>query len=234
MGTKTRSNPARGRSRRKLSRRSRLARFRATAPPMRREAASPSREYSRPFSRATRVKSRPSSRRPRRKTRRKSPAVPTRSRGRSPARDGRGPTAQAAIRFRPFWRRLFRTRRPPLVLIRTRNPWVLFRFRLFGWNVRFIVLFRPQSRSAPAEPRLPRPKAQVYPAPCFAVNPNDPRRASFLVSCDGRVIALARFGGGLSPAFLAPDQAAFPQVLKSLCKTPIGPPGVVPSPCRLP
>jgi hypothetical protein len=30
---------------------------------------------------------------------------------------------------------------PPLVLMRTRNPWSFFLFLLFGWNVGFIVCF---------------------------------------------------------------------------------------------
>src|SRR6185369_16842638 len=44
-------------------------------------------------------------------------------------------------RLRPFARRRFSTRRPFFVLMRTRNPCVLARWRLFGWNVRlpFIV-----------------------------------------------------------------------------------------------
>jgi hypothetical protein len=57
----------------------------------------------------------------------------------------RGPQRQAPILFRPFCRRLLRTRRPPLVRIRTRKPWVRFRFRLFGWNVRFMVSVLEQS-----------------------------------------------------------------------------------------
>ena len=51
-------------------------------------------------------------------------------------------------RFRPLARRRFRTSRPFLVLIRTRNPWVRRRRRRFGWNVRFMIsdpLQRPQS-----------------------------------------------------------------------------------------
>jgi hypothetical protein len=40
-------------------------------------------------------------------------------------------------RFRPLARRRASTARPPLVLIRTRNPCVLERRRRFGWNVRF-------------------------------------------------------------------------------------------------
>jgi hypothetical protein len=52
-----------------------------------------------------------------------------------------GPKArpgQAAIRLRPFWRRRFRTSWPPFVRMRTRNPCVRLRCRLFGWNVLFI------------------------------------------------------------------------------------------------
>ena len=44
---------------------------------------------------------------------------------------------QAERRLRPRARRARSTARPPLVRIRRRNPWVLARLRLFGWNVRF-------------------------------------------------------------------------------------------------
>jgi hypothetical protein len=44
-------------------------------------------------------------------------------------------------RLRPFARRRFRTSRPFFVLIRTRNPWVPLRRRVFGWNVRFPFMF---------------------------------------------------------------------------------------------
>ena len=54
-----------------------------------------------------------------------------------PAHDG---LPYTPIRLRPFWRRLLSTSRPALVRMRTRKPWVLFRRRLFGWNVRFISL----------------------------------------------------------------------------------------------
>jgi hypothetical protein len=40
-------------------------------------------------------------------------------------------------RFRPFARRRLSTSRPFFVLIRTRNPCVFARWRVFGWNVRF-------------------------------------------------------------------------------------------------
>lgn len=44
-----------------------------------------------------------------------------------------------AIRFRPFARRSPSTFRPAAVLIRRRNPCVLRRRRLCGWNVRFML-----------------------------------------------------------------------------------------------
>lgn len=53
------------------------------------------------------------------------------------------PRAQAESRFRPFWRRRFRTSRPPFVRMRTRNPCVRFRLRLLGWNVLFMIEPRP-------------------------------------------------------------------------------------------
>jgi len=40
-------------------------------------------------------------------------------------------------RLRPFARRRFSTSRPFFVLIRTKNPCVFARWRVFGWNVRF-------------------------------------------------------------------------------------------------
>jgi hypothetical protein len=44
-----------------------------------------------------------------------------------------------AIRFRPLARRAFKTARPPLVFIRSRNPWVRRRLIRLGWNVRFMT-----------------------------------------------------------------------------------------------
>lgn len=44
----------------------------------------------------------------------------------------------ADSRARPFARRALITARPPLVLIRARNPCLRARRRAFGWNVRFI------------------------------------------------------------------------------------------------
>lgn len=46
-------------------------------------------------------------------------------------------------RFRPFARRRLRTRRPFLVLIRTRKPWARTRWRVLGWNVRFPFILMP-------------------------------------------------------------------------------------------
>jgi hypothetical protein len=50
---------------------------------------------------------------------------------------------------RPLRRRAASTRRPPRVDMRTRNPWVFARLRLFGWNVlfTFITPFRSQVAS---------------------------------------------------------------------------------------
>ena len=36
-------------------------------------------------------------------------------------------------RFLPFARLLFKTRRPPIVFMRSRKPWVRFLQRVFGW-----------------------------------------------------------------------------------------------------
>ncbi len=47
---------------------------------------------------------------------------------------------QADSRSRPLRRRAARTARPARVLMRTRNPCVFLRLRVFGWNVRFTVL----------------------------------------------------------------------------------------------
>ena len=45
-------------------------------------------------------------------------------------------------RARPLARRAFRTRRPFLVRMRARNPWVRLRCRLLGWKVLFITVTR--------------------------------------------------------------------------------------------
>jgi hypothetical protein len=63
------------------------------------------------------------------------PLAPSEPGSRSPGR----PRCQAPSLFRPFCRRRLSTRRPPFVRMRTRKPCVRRRFRLFGWNVRFIV-----------------------------------------------------------------------------------------------
>ena len=63
-------------------------------------------------------------------------------------RGGRVYDEETVKRFRPLARRRFRTSRPFLVLILTRNPCVRRRRRRFGWNVRFMIsdpLQRPES-----------------------------------------------------------------------------------------
>lgn len=47
------------------------------------------------------------------------------------------PNVQAERRFRPLDRLRARTRRPPTVAERDRNPCRRLRTRLLGWNVRF-------------------------------------------------------------------------------------------------
>lgn len=76
-----------------------------------------------------------------------------------------GPTARHVIYFclrrrlapcrygvsssRPLARRRFSTRRPPLVAILARNPWVRARFNALGWYVRFIGLVPAFFRGRP-------------------------------------------------------------------------------------
>jgi len=49
----------------------------------------------------------------------------------------------AEIFERPLARRDERTARPPFVAIRARKPCFLARLRLFGWNVRLVVISNP-------------------------------------------------------------------------------------------
>ena len=87
------------------------------------------------------------------------------------ARQGPG-AFQAASRLRPFWRRRLSTRRPPLVRIRTRKPWVRFRFRLFGWKVRFMLdCPRPRSRNPLMRGRRHRTKVPTLEGPGALVKP---------------------------------------------------------------
>jgi hypothetical protein len=81
FGSNTRSSPRRASFllRRKQSRSRRFVRFRSTAPPTRRLAASPIRQASKPFSAAISVNSRPSSRNPLRKVLWKSAGLFSRS-----------------------------------------------------------------------------------------------------------------------------------------------------------
>ena len=64
-------------------------------------------------------------------------------------------------RLRPFARRRLSTRRPFFVLMRTRNPCVLLRCRLFGWNVRLPFMFAPETLPPMpiVEPYRPTPLA---------------------------------------------------------------------------
>ncbi len=54
-----------------------------------------------------------------------------------------GKTTQVASRLRPLRRRPAKMARPARVRIRRRNPCVLLRLRLFGWNVRLLTRATP-------------------------------------------------------------------------------------------
>jgi hypothetical protein len=139
------------------------------------------------------------------------------ARPQAPARAVRQTGPYAATRFRPFWRRRFSTRRPPLVRIRTRKPWVLFRLRLFGWYVRFISMpVREKVDPAPGKRDI------VYGCALVLSNRGLPR----LVCRGASVLSLEGFGVGKRPQSLSSRLAAFPQVLKSLCKKGLGRTGV--------
>ena len=58
---------------------------------------------------------------------------------RSDLRRQAGHAGQTLTRARPLRRRAARTARPALVRMRSRNPCVLARRRLFGWNVRLLT-----------------------------------------------------------------------------------------------
>jgi hypothetical protein len=58
------------------------------------------------------------------------------------SRQARQRSSETVRRLRPFARRRFSTCWPSLVRMRTRNPCVRLRRRLFGWNVRFPLAIR--------------------------------------------------------------------------------------------
>jgi hypothetical protein len=110
------------------------------------------------------------------------------------------------------------TRRPPLVRIRTRKPWVRFRLRLLGWKVRFMAVRPGPPRAGPRWARPPRAKPQVYRTLPFPVNLHPRRGPSKSLSRAGGYGTLGRFGTCTRRPLRALEDAAFPQVLKSLCK----------------
>jgi len=75
---------------------------------------------------------------------------PARSRGR-PGRAG-----QTLTRARPLRRRAARIARPARVRMRSRNPCVFARWRLFGWNVRLLTETPGTGRPARALTNAPR------------------------------------------------------------------------------
>ena len=69
------------------------------------------------------------------------PVAHSRGRGqhRTPPSSRRRSAGQTLTRARPLRRRAARTARPARVRMRSRNPCVLARRRLFGWNVRLLT-----------------------------------------------------------------------------------------------
>src|SRR5450432_1009124 len=102
--------------------------------------------------------------------------------------------------------------------MRTRKPCVLFRLRLLGWKVRFIAVVPRPKGPDPRWAPLPWAKSQVYTGLAFPVN-RPPRRARQERCLDyRRVIPLPGLTRDARRPFQALETAAFPQVLKSLCK----------------
>lgn len=64
-------------------------------------------------------------------------------------RSGSGMLLQGVRRARPLARRAFSTRRPFLVAMRARKPWVRLRFRTLGWNVLFMTVSVVEPRRRP-------------------------------------------------------------------------------------
>ncbi len=128
--TRTKSCPGGRRSERpqKASRSTRLTRLRSTAPPILRLAETPS------LTRAPPPRRRGESCRGRGSGSHEMSRRGRRGRTHRCARGGGvvAPPSTAVRRFRPLRRRRLRIARPPRVLIRARNPWVLARFRFFG------------------------------------------------------------------------------------------------------
>ena len=122
-------------------------------------------------------------------------------------------------------RRRFRTSRPFLVLIRTRNPWVRRRRRRFGWNVRFMIsdpLQRPQSTrrnldsseaSTGVSIRVPRRSWSEYGPVCQHSEPyaTVASPAGCLRRRAPRVRSATRVSLGLPPSF--------PQLWKKMWKS---------------
>jgi hypothetical protein len=104
-----------------------LMRFRATAPPRREATATPNLCPGRPPRWTKMLTPRPETFSPPRMTSRNSFVARMRS-----ALENRCLTYVTASRFRPLARRRAKTRWPPALFIRRRNPWVRFRLMRLG------------------------------------------------------------------------------------------------------
>ena len=117
----------------------RCTRCRTTAPPTARLTTKPARVSSRPDRRATcTTRVPPAIRRPRRTAVTKSSRRVSRAAAGSTGAVRSEPQADSSVR--PRRRRAAMIARPARVRMRSRNPWVRARRRLFGWNVRLPLL----------------------------------------------------------------------------------------------
>jgi hypothetical protein len=102
---------------------------------------------------------------------------------------GRGEHAsQADRRLRPLTRRAARIARPARVRMRSRNPWVRDRRRLFGWKVRLLTVDLPilarQSLVPDGAQHSPTPRGRPYKATARSIGefhpgaPSPPDRTS--------------------------------------------------------
>jgi len=207
----------------KLSRNSRRARLRTTAPPTFRLTASPSRSFPRSLGRAKTTNSRPSSRVPRRKTRSNSACRLSRRtrpirvgihRGSAPAldRQARPSLLSPALQDEPAAARPHTdekaVRTPAAAVVRLERP-----------------LHRNPLRTASVPPRSGGDKPQRIAEPIWVVKQATPLTLSARVAPCRLPTACDSLGGLPTAQTRRPpvtSVGAFPHVLKSLCKRDVG------------
>jgi hypothetical protein len=125
--------------------------------------------------------------------------------GPSPTRLGGGDYVDETVRrLRPLARRRFKTCRPFLVAMRTRNPCVLLRRRRFGWNVRLpfmIQLPRQPANECGENQNFSEPRPRVSKQSC-----RRSRRVWAFVSVVTRVLESPSFYDGDTTPLGAPPE----------------------------